>query len=113
MKCVTLTLHIAPLEIDPDVPDSRDIYKPTARELGDLNHRYKKEDPEGELTELQAKMANMILFRRQKATIPDGIGVGSKVLWKQALCEVVKINCTMMFQLVRLWCTSESAYIVS
>lgn len=85
-------LHIAPLEDDPETPTK--LEGPDERQLGDLNHRYSLEDRTEKLTELQAMMANLVLFRRHEATLPHGVKVGSEVLWKQALCEVVKIDCT-------------------
>ena len=65
---------------------------PTPQQLGDLKHRYAKEDRTDELQPLHAKMANLIVFRRHTATIPHGIDLGSEVLHRQALCKVIDID---------------------
>ena len=83
-------LYIAALEDDTGGPFK--VKKPSKRELGDINDRYRREDSGVKLTELQAMMANLVVFKRHTATLPDGVKHGAKVLWKQALCEVIEID---------------------
>ena len=87
-------LYIAPLSDDPELPVKVD--EPTAGQRADLEHRYSLEDPNGKLDDMQAFMANLIVYRRHTATLPHGVDIGSEVLFKQALCEVLKIDCTIV-----------------
>ena len=60
--------------------------------VSSTRHVSNLQDKGGELEKLQCHMANLVQFKRFRATIPKGICIGTKVLYRRTLATVTEIE---------------------
>ena len=65
---------------------------PDADERQDLADRFRELDCDWELKNEREFMAQQIVFMRERATIPNGVERGRRVLYKRALCMVIQCD---------------------